>query len=236
MVVERGRRDPRQPPLHGAAGLEQAAQVRSAHRRQRRRARPHHQADVERARQVDLVRPARPRAADRRRDVQAGAGAPRAKDSTDERSPRRTPRPYALRGIVRCGICGRKMQGSWNHDRPHYRCTFLSQYAAKNKSTTRGGIPARRPAAPAARRLAVRKFSPGRSADRARPRSRPARRAEAGRGAQREIADCDAKLTQHRAALEAGADPVSSRAGSTRPRPGALSPRRGSGSQPDVGA
>ena len=25
------------------------------------------------------------------------------------------------------------MQGSWNHDRPHYRCTFLSEYAAKNK-------------------------------------------------------------------------------------------------------
>lgn len=36
----------------------------------------------------------------------------RAKDSTDERSPRRTVRPYALRGIVRCGVCGRKMQGS----------------------------------------------------------------------------------------------------------------------------
>ena len=47
MVVERGRRHPSQPPLHRPAGLEQAAQVRSAHRRQRRRARPHHQADLE---------------------------------------------------------------------------------------------------------------------------------------------------------------------------------------------
>jgi hypothetical protein len=34
---------------------------------------------------------------------------------------------------VRCGIYGRKMQGSWNNVKPHYRCTFLSQYAAKNK-------------------------------------------------------------------------------------------------------
>ena len=30
----------------------------------------------------------------------------RAKGSADERTPRRTPRAYALRGIVRCGICG----------------------------------------------------------------------------------------------------------------------------------
>lgn len=57
----------------------------------------------------------------------------RAKNSADERSPRRTPRGYALRGIMRCGICGRKMQGSWNNGKPHYRCTFLGEYAAKNK-------------------------------------------------------------------------------------------------------
>lgn len=52
---------------------------------------------------------------------------------SDERSPRRTPRPYALRGLLRCGACGRRMQGSWNNGKPHYRCMFLSQYAAKNK-------------------------------------------------------------------------------------------------------
>jgi DNA invertase Pin-like site-specific DNA recombinase len=57
----------------------------------------------------------------------------RARGSADERSPRRTPRPYALRGLMRCGVCGRKMQGSWNNGKPHYRCTFLREYAAKNK-------------------------------------------------------------------------------------------------------
>ena len=46
---------------------------------------------------------------------------------TSEQSPRSTPRGYALRGIMRCGISGRKMQGSWNNGKPHYRCTFLSQ-------------------------------------------------------------------------------------------------------------
>ena len=48
--------------------------------------------------------------------------------------PRRTPRPYALRGLLFCGICGRRMQGSWNNDAAYYRCVFLSQYAAKNKT------------------------------------------------------------------------------------------------------
>ena len=40
-------RDPHQPPLHGLSGVEQAAQRRGAHRRRRRRARPHDQAAVE---------------------------------------------------------------------------------------------------------------------------------------------------------------------------------------------
>ncbi|WP_131769664.1 recombinase family protein, partial [Candidatus Protofrankia californiensis] len=31
----------------------------------------------------------------------------------DERSPRRTPRRYLLRGLLYCGLCGRKMQGNW---------------------------------------------------------------------------------------------------------------------------
>jgi hypothetical protein len=57
----------------------------------------------------------------------------RAKGSADERSLCRTPRGYALHGIMRCGICERKMQGSWNNGKAHYRCTFLSEYAAKNK-------------------------------------------------------------------------------------------------------
>lgn len=66
----------------------------------------------------------------------------RARGSADERSPRRTPRGYALRGLMRCGICGRKMQGSWNNGKPHYRRVFLSQYAAKNKVSHPACVPA----------------------------------------------------------------------------------------------
>jgi site-specific DNA recombinase len=37
-------------------------------------------------------------------------------------------RRYALRGLLRCGLCGRRMQGNWSHDRPHYRCRFAAEY------------------------------------------------------------------------------------------------------------
>jgi site-specific DNA recombinase len=137
-------------------------------------------------------------------------GLRRAKDANDERSPRRTPRPYALRGIVRCGICGRKMQGSWNHDRPHYRCTFLSQYAATNKVNHPPAVYVREDQL--LPELDV--WLSGLFSRQALPQT--VRELEAAQGdeprpneaAQREIAECDARLRQHRAALEAGADPV----------------------------
>jgi len=43
----------------------------------------------------------------------------------------RTRHPYALAGIVRCGVCGRKMQSSWNNGRAYYRCKFPAEYAIK---------------------------------------------------------------------------------------------------------
>ncbi len=66
----------------------------------------------------------------------------RARSGRAERSPRRTPRPYALRGLLFCGICGRRMQGSWNNEAAYYRCVFLSQYAAKNKTDHPRAVPA----------------------------------------------------------------------------------------------
>ena len=55
-------------------------------------------------------------------------------------------------------------------------------------------------------------------------------------GAQQEIADRDAKLRQHRAALEAGADPVPVTSWMKRPRPGVLSRKHGSRSHRHAGA
>ena len=41
----------------------------------------------------------------------------------------KTKRPYVLSGMVRCGVCGRRMQGSQNHGRGYYRCKFPAEYA-----------------------------------------------------------------------------------------------------------
>jgi hypothetical protein len=37
---------------------------------------------------------------------------------------------YQLAGLMRCGVCGRRMQGHWNHGRAYYRCKFTDTYAA----------------------------------------------------------------------------------------------------------
>jgi site-specific DNA recombinase len=49
------------------------------------------------------------------------------------RRPRATPRAYPLRGLLFCGICDRRMQGSWNNEQAYYRCTFPAQYARTNQ-------------------------------------------------------------------------------------------------------
>ncbi len=42
----------------------------------------------------------------------------------------RTKHSYVLSGLVRCDLCGRRMQGSWNNGQPYYRCKFPTEYAA----------------------------------------------------------------------------------------------------------
>jgi len=37
-------------------------------------------------------------------------------------------RNYLLSGLIHCGICGRRMQGQWNHGRAYYRCKFREDY------------------------------------------------------------------------------------------------------------
>ncbi len=36
---------------------------------------------------------------------------------------------YLLRGLLRCGLCGRLMQGQQNHNEPYYRCKYSDEYA-----------------------------------------------------------------------------------------------------------
>ena len=43
---------------------------------------------------------------------------------------RRTPNPYLLKGMVRCSICNRKMQGNQLRGDLHYRCVIKNDYPA----------------------------------------------------------------------------------------------------------
>ena len=49
----------------------------------------------------------------------------------NKRATTRTPRAgrqYLLAGLMHCDICGRRMQGHWNHGRAYYRCKFTEDY------------------------------------------------------------------------------------------------------------
>lgn len=44
----------------------------------------------------------------------------------------RTPGRYVLRGLLRCELCQRLMQGTWNNDTAYYRCRFPREYVRAN--------------------------------------------------------------------------------------------------------
>jgi hypothetical protein len=44
-------------------------------------------------------------------------------------------RHYALRGVMVCGLCGRRMSGEWNNDQAYYLCRFPIEYALANRIT-----------------------------------------------------------------------------------------------------
>jgi site-specific DNA recombinase len=117
---------------------------------------------------------------------------------------------YALKGLMVCATCGRRMQGNWNHGRAHYRCRFPNEYAMGNKIDHPLTVYVREDAIldPLDTWLAQ-AFAPHRikqslaALEDAQPDNTPTIEV-----ARRTIAECDRKLSRHRAALEAGADPT----------------------------
>ena len=104
------------------------------------------------------------------------------------------------------------MQGSWNNEAPYYRCVFLREYAAKNKIDHPRAVYLREDQlVPHLDRWLASKFSPallqGTITELAEAQQDP-QHDQAAEQAREDIAQCDAKLRQHRAALEAGADPA----------------------------
>ncbi len=122
----------------------------------------------------------------------------------------KTANRYVLKSLIHCGLCERRMQGQYSHGEAYYRCRYSNDF----------GLP---DATAHPRNLYVREqdvlgalddwlnlaFAPHRLAESirelhdAQPDVDPAIAA-----AERTIKACDAKLKQHRRALEAGADPA----------------------------
>jgi site-specific DNA recombinase len=133
---------------------------------------------------------------------------------TQHRQHRRS-RSYALRGVMLCGLCGRRMGGKWNNDQAYYLCRFPAEYALANKVDHPRNVYLREadvlghvdgwlgelfgPAGidETLSQLAERAAQPNDPAALA--------RAEAARA---RIAEYDAEISQYRASLKAGGDPA----------------------------
>jgi site-specific DNA recombinase len=125
--------------------------------------------------------------------------------------PRASKRHYALSGLLFCGICDRRMIGSFNNGRNHYRCMYASEYADANKIAHPRSVYVREDRI--LERLdpwLARAFSPAQltatikaMADAQHDPSE----AQAQAAARQTIEACDIRLKRYRAALEAGTDP-----------------------------
>jgi site-specific DNA recombinase len=131
-----------------------------------------------------------------------------------EHKPHRAQHPYALRGCLWCGICGRRMQSHWVNRAPYYRCRFPAEYALADHVEHPLNVNLREDLVigHVDRWLAL-EFAPHRLTQTIRDLAAtqpagPARDTSGDEEAARKIAECDAKLTQYRAALDAGASPA----------------------------
>ncbi len=127
------------------------------------------------------------------------------------RNRQRVRRPYILRSLIHCGLCGRRMQGHWHRERAFYRCRYPSEYAHANRLAhpTNVYLGERDVLAPLDDWLAG-LFAPHRVRDtlRALCDAQEATPDPAADEIERKLDDCDAKLASYRAALDAGAEPA----------------------------
>jgi site-specific DNA recombinase len=151
-----------------------------------------------------LISPEMFDAAQARRKANSRPGTPR--------SGRRTAHTYLLRGLFRCGLCHRRMQGTWNHGRPHYRCSYPTEYAlGKEIDHPRAVYVREDQVVPELDRWIARAFEPGRLEETCRQlalaQTATAQDASPVPALREGLAECDARLARYREALDAGADP-----------------------------
>jgi site-specific DNA recombinase len=120
-------------------------------------------------------------------------------------------RVYPLSGLIECVLCGRLMVASRSHDRNHYRCWFPTRYAAAARPDHPTSLYLREDKViePVDRWL-TQIFAPANlTATLTALRDAQADDVDLATiaAAQATIADCTARLTRYRAALDAGTDP-----------------------------
>ncbi|HVA43588.1 MAG TPA: hypothetical protein VNF50_08900 [Acidimicrobiales bacterium] len=124
---------------------------------------------------------------------------------------RTTARRYVLSGLVTCGLCSRRMQGSWNHGAAHCRCTYASEYARGRGLDHPKAVYLKESAVvPELDRWLLRLFDPE-NLDQTCEALAVADQTDTARlaaveAARRQIADCDSRLAKYRAALDAGVE------------------------------
>ncbi|WP_374701818.1 zinc ribbon domain-containing protein [Streptomyces sp. CB02959] len=127
------------------------------------------------------------------------------------RKPRPTDRSYALRGLIHCALCHRKMQGTFNNGKPHYRCRYTAEYAKTTALDHPLTVYVREELIlPALDKWIATTFAPGRLTTTLRALQEQATQSPdttATAAARRMIAECDRRITQYRTALDAGANP-----------------------------
>ncbi len=131
-----------------------------------------------------------------------------------EHKTRRTRNPYLFRGAFECCLCDRRMQGQWSHGEAYYRCRFPEEYALANRVHHPRNVYLREAdVVPTLDAWIAAEFAPGKIT--ATVEALMGADEERGAGVACEMARlreklsaCDRKLAQHRAVLEAGADPV----------------------------
>ena len=121
----------------------------------------------------------------------------------------RTPtkhRHYILAGRMRCGVCGRRMQGHWSHGRAYYRCKLAEDYPDVDREHPRNVYVREEAVMPGLDEWLVSLFDDehiDETCERLAGVSEPDHAAQEREAALRAaIADCDRKLRNYRALLD----------------------------------
>jgi site-specific DNA recombinase len=134
--------------------------------------------------------------------------------SKTQHKPHARPRAYALRGVLHCGLCGRKMSGKWNNGQTYYLCRYPAEYALANRVSHPKNVYLKESAVLGhVDDWLAELFDPDGIDDtvtqliqQAERLEDPAAQARAA-AAQARITEYDAQITRYRASIDAGGDP-----------------------------